>query len=575
MSNILLQRFARYLPVLRWGRQYRREQAIHDVMAALTVTLMLVPQALAYAILAGLPPQVGLYASLLPLLVYALLGTSSTLAVGPVAVAALMTATAVAPYSAQDPALGLQAALILACLSGIFLSLAGCFKLGFLANFLSHPVMSGFIGGASLVIASSQLPTVLGLHAEGSHLLALWRSMLGQWQQIHLPTAIFSAMTLGLLLLSRRYGQRLLLSLGCSKFWSQTLVRAIPALLVVIGTIAMRAGWAMFAGVRTVGSIPSGLPTLALPHGSLAMWQSLLLPAALISIIGTVESISVAQSLAMKRRERIDPDQELIALGGANLVASLSGGQPVTGGVSRSVVNMDAGAQTPAAGLFTALGMLLATVFLASWLSALPRFILASTIIVAVMSLVDLRMFTDTWRRNRSDFAALLATFMITLLVDIEHGISAGVLLSMGMHLYRSSRPHIAIVGQVPGTEHFRNVARHAVTLCPDVVTLRVDESLYFANARYLEQKVLEVISDNPSLKHVILMCSAVNEVDGSALEVLEAINHHLSALGIGFHLSEVKGPVMDMLQHVPLRQQLNGKIYLTQHQAYAALACH
>lgn len=271
MSNILLQRFARYLPVLRWGRHYRRDQAIHDVMAALTVTLMLVPQALAYAILAGLPPQVGLYASLLPLLVYALLGTSSTLAVGPVAVAALMTATAVAPYSAQDPALGLQAALILACLSGIFLSLAGCFKLGFLANFLSHPVMSGFIGGASLVIASSQLPTVLGLHADGSHLLALWHSMLGQWQQIHLPTAIFSALTLGLLLLSRRYGQRLLLSLVCSKFWSQTLVRAIPALLVVIGTIAMHAGWTMFAGVKTVGSIPSGLPVLALPHGEIAM----------------------------------------------------------------------------------------------------------------------------------------------------------------------------------------------------------------------------------------------------------------------------------------------------------------
>ncbi|HEY0906718.1 MAG TPA: SulP family inorganic anion transporter, partial [Methylophilus sp.] len=262
-------------------------------------------------------------------------------------------------------------------------------------------------------------------------------------------------------------------------------------------------------------------------------------------------------------------------LGAANLAASLSGGQPVTGGVSRSVVNMDAGAKTPAAGLFTAVGMCLATVFLASWLSALPRFILASTIIVAVMSLVDVRVFVETWRRNRSDFAALLVTFMITLLVDIEHGISTGVILSIAMHLYRSSRPHIAIVGLVPGTEHFRNVARHRVTLCPDVVTLRVDESLYFANARYLEQKVLEVVADNPSLKHVILMCSAVNEVDGSALEVLEAINHHLSALGIGFHLSEVKGPVMDTLQHSCLRQQLNGKIYLTQYQAYAALACH
>lgn len=575
MSNPFWVKLAPYVPILRWGRHYQREWAIHDLMAALTVTLMLVPQALAYAILAGLPPQVGLYASLLPLLVYALLGTSSTLAVGPVAVAALMTATAVAPYSAQDPALGLQAAMILACLSGLFLTLAGVFKLGFLANFLSHPVMSGFIGGASLVIASSQLPILLGIQADGSDMLALWRSMLGQWHQIHLSTAVLSALTLGLLLLVRHYGKQVLLSLGYSMFWAQMLVRSVPALLVVIGTLAMQAGWTMLMDVRTVGEIPAGLPALALPHGDRSMWQSLLLPAVLISIIGTVESISVAQSLALKRRERIDPDQELIALGGANLAASLSGGQPVTGGVSRSVVNMDAGAQTPAAGLFTALGMLLSTLFLASWLSALPRFILASTIIVAVMSLLDGRMFVDTWRRNRSDFAALLVTFMITLLVDIEHGISAGVLLSMAMHLYRSSRPHIAIVGQVPGTEHFRNVMRHTVTLCPDVVTLRVDESLYFANVRYLEQKVLEVVADNPTLKHVILMCSAVNEVDGSAIEVLEAINHHLAALGIGFHLSEVKGPVMDMLQHTPLRQQLNGKIYLTQYQAYAALACH
>lgn len=566
---------ARYVPALRWGRYYRREQAIHDLMAAVMVTLMLVPQALAYAILAGLPPQVGLYASLVPLLVYALLGTSSTLAVGPVAVAALMTATAIAPYSARDPALGLQAALILACLSGLFLMLAGFFKLGFLANFLSHPVMSGFIGGASLVIASSQLPTLLGISAEDTHLLGLWRSMIGQWPQVHLLTTLWSALTVGLLMLARRYGQQSLLRLGCSQFWAQTLLRALPALFVVLGTMAVHANWAIFNGVRVVGQIPAGLPVLGLPKGDLVMWQALLLPAVLISIIGTVESMSVAQSLALKRRERIDPDQELIALGAANLAASLSGGQPVTGGVSRSVVNMDAGAATPAAGLFTAAGILLATVFLAAWLSALPRFILASIIIVAVTRLVDWRMFIETWRRNRSDFAALLMTFVITVLVDIEHGISFGVILSIAMHLYRSSRPHIAVVGQVPGTEHFRNVTRHAVKVCPDVVTLRVDESLYFANARYLEQKMLEVVADHPSLKHVILMCSAVNEVDGSALEVLEAINHHLAALGIGFHLSEVKGPVMDMLQHSPLRQQLNGRIYLTQYQAYAALACH
>lgn len=566
---------AAYLPVLRWGRQYQRAQAMHDLMAAGMVTLMLVPQALAYAILAGLPPQVGLYASMLPLLVYALLGSSSTLAVGPVAMAALMTASAIAPYSAQSLALGLHAALILAALSGIMLMLGGFLNAGFLANFLSHPVMNGFISAASLVIASSQLPVLLGLKPEGSQLLALWQGMVADWGQRHMPTALLSVLTLCVLVLSRRYGTRALQAMGCPLFWGQALVRAVPALLVVAGIVVMHSQWGLLAGVSTIGQIPSVLPLLAFPHGALAMWQSLMLPAALIAIIGAVESISVAQSLAMRRHERIDPNQELIALGAANLAASLSGGQPVAGGMSRSIVNLDAGAQTPAAGMYTALGMLLATLCLAAWLSALPRFVLACTIIVAVMRLFDGRAFIQTWRRNRSDFSALLATFMVTLLVDIEHGLSTGVLLSIALHVYRSSQPHIAIVGQVPGTEHFRNVARHTVNVCPDVVTLRIDESLYFANARYLEQKVLEVLAAQPGLKHLVLMCSAVNTVDSSALEVLEAINHLLAAQGIGFHLSEVKGPVMDKLAQSTFLKQLNGKVYLTQHQAYAALACH
>lgn len=565
----------RRLPVLDWGRRYQRQHAIHDLTAAVIVTLMLVPQALAYAILSGLPPQVGLYASMLPLVCYALLGTSSTLAVGPVAVAALMTASAIAPYSAQNLQMGLQAAIVLACLSGLFLLFAGVFRLGFLANFLSHPVIAGFIGAASLVIASSQLPTLLGIQASGDNMLTLWHGILLQIDEVHGVTALLSLLTLLLLLLFRRYGVRALQTAGLSLFWAQTLSRSVPALLVISGTWAIRQNFTILAGVRTVGQIPTGLPALTWPHWDAPLWQALLMPAILISIVGYVESISVAQNLAMKRRERIDPDQELLALGAANLAASFSAGQPVTGGVSRSVVNMDAGAQTPAAGFFTAVGMLLATLFLAGWLSDLPRFILAATIIVAVLSLLEWQVFIDTWRRNRSDFLALLMTFMITLLVNVESGISAGVLLSVAMHLYRSSRPHIAIVGQVPGTEHFRNVARHAVKVCPDVVTMRVDQSLYFANARYLEQKVLEVLADNPAVKHVILMCSAVNEVDSSALEVLETINQHLSALKIGFHLSEVKGPVMDTLQDSSLKQQLNGKIYLTQYQAYAALACH
>lgn len=565
---------ARYFPILHWGRHYQRHQAMHDLMAAVVVTCMLVPQALAYAMLSGLPPQVGLYASMLPLVAYALLGTSSTLAVGPVAVAALMTASAIAPYSAQSPALGLQAAVILACLSGMVLGLAGILRLGFLANFLSHPVIAGFMGAASLLIASSQVPVLLGLHARGDNILTLWQAILVQLGQAHPATTLFSGLALLFLLATRRYGQPLLQAAGISLYWAQVICRMAPVLLVIAGILAVQGASSWTAGVATIGRIQPGLPALALPSWHASIWQSLLMPAILISIVGYVESISIAQSLAIKRRERIHPDQELMALGAANLAASISGGQPVTGGVSRSVVNTDAGAQTPAAGLFTALGMLLASLFLTPWLRDLPMCILATSIVVSVLGVFEWHVFSHTWQRNRSDFCALLATFLLTLLVNVESGISAGVMLSIAMHLYRSSRPHIAVVGQVPGTEHFRNIERHAVAVCPEVVTLRVDESLYFANARYLEQKVLEVVADQPTLKHLVLMCSAVNDLDGSALEILQLINRHLSRLGIGFHLSEVKGPVMDLLQRSHFPQQLHGHIYLTQYKAYEALSC-
>lgn len=564
----------RYLPILRWGRHYQRQQAIHDGMAAVIVTFMLVPQALAYAVLAGLPAQVGLYASMLPLVVYAVLGSSSTLAVGPVAVAALMTATAIAPFAAQSTALGMQAALILAAISGVFLSAAGVLRLGFFANFLSSPVIAGFMTAASLLIASSQVPVLLGITVTGDHLWSLWQGIFQHAGQWHAATAILSVLAITTLTLTRRFGRTLLERMGWPAYWAAMFSRAVPALLVMASIVLMRLQLPSLEGVKVLGNIPAGLPTLSLPSLDAGLWQALWMPALLISIVGYVESISVAHNLAMKRRERLDPDQELLALGCANLAAALSQGQPVTGGVARSVVNMDAGAQTPAAGLFTAIGMGLATVLLTGWLSDLPRFILAATIVVAVLSVINLKVFADTWRRSRSDFVALILTVLMTLFVNVESGISAGVGLSIAMHLYRSSRPHIAIVGQVPGTQHFRNIERHAVDVCPDVVTLRLDESLFFANARYLEQKVLEIVASQTGIKHLVLMCSAVNAIDSSAMEVLQEINLTLSRLNIGFHLSEVKGPVMDKLQQTPLAQHLNGHIYLTQYQAYEALAC-
>jgi SulP family sulfate permease len=574
MSFNFKHQWARYLPILRVWHEYNREKAVGDATAAMIVTLMLVPQALAYAMLSGLPPQVGLYASMLPLILYAVFGTSATLAVGPVAVAALMTASAIAPFSTISTEMGVQAAVVMALISGIFLLVAGVLRLGFLANFLSHPVIAGFISAASIVIATSQLPTLLGFSVSGDNMPQLVTAMLSQINKAHGMTSLLSCITIGVLWCGRKYASQLLQQLGLRAFVAQTLARAIPAILLVLGVWAVRIDVAWMADIKTVGEVVGGFPSIGLPTFSENMWRALIMPAMLISIVGYVESISVAQSMAIKRRERVQPDQELIALGLSNLAAGVSAGLPVTGGVSRSVVNVDAGAKTQLAGLMTGIGMIAATYFLATWLSDLPRFILAATIIVAVLSLFDLNVFKHTWQLSKRDFVALMITFLTTLLVNVEWGISAGVLLSIGLHLYKSSHPHIAVVGQVRGTEHFRNIERFDVNVCPDVVTIRIDESLFFANARFLEQRIHEIVAENPTLKHLVLMCSAVNDIDGSALEVLENVNDHLKRLGIGFHFSEVKGPVMDNLKRSHLLDLLNGNIYLTQFKAYEELSC-
>jgi SulP family sulfate permease len=563
---------ARYVPILDWGRRYDRATAASDLLAAVIVTIMLIPQSLAYAMLAGLPPQVGLYASIAPLLAYAILGTSRTLAVGPVAVVSLMTASAAGGVAAQGTPEYLGAAIVLALLSGGFLLVLGVFRLGFLANFLSHPVISGFITASGLLIAVSQLKHLLGVSAEGDTAIALVGGLVRHAGQVNLPTAVIGVSGLAFLFWVRRGLQPLLQRAGLPARPAGMFAKAGPVVAVAASTLAVWALGLEQAGVRTVGEIPGGLPSLALPAFEVSDWLALAGPAALLSIVGFVESVSVAQTLAAKRRQRIDPDQELVALGASNLGSAFSGGFPVTGGFARSVVNFDAGAETPAAGAYTAVGIAAAAVFLTPLIRDLPNATLAATIIVAVLSLVDIKALSRTWRYSRTDFAAMAATILFTLGMGVEAGIVAGVGLSLALYLYRGSRPHVAIVGQVPGTEHFRNVLRHQVQTAPGIVTLRVDESLFFANARYLEDTVYELVAEDKAIRHLVLMCSAVNEVDASALESLEAINARLRDAGVTFHLSEVKGPVMDRLRRSHFLQDLTGQIYLSQHEAITSL---
>ena len=561
------------LPILEWGRRYDRDTLVSDLVAAIIVTMMLIPQSLAYALLAGLPPEIGLYASVAPLLLYAVFGTSRVLAVGPVAVVSLMTAAAIGEHAVAGSPQYWAVAITLAFLSGVMLLIMGVLRLGFLANFLSHPVISGFISASGLLIAASQLKTLLGVKAEGHNVIDLAQALISQLPNIHVLTLVVGVLATAFLFWVRKGLKPLLIRVGLNARLADVLAKAGPvAAIAVTALLAWILDW-KGQGLRLVGSVPQGLPPLTLPLWDLALWQSLAMPALLISVVGFVESVSVGQTLAAKRRQRIEPNQELVALGASNLSAAFTGGFPVTGGFARSVVNFDAGAQTPAAGVYTAVGITLASLFLTPALYFLPQATLSATIIVAVLSLVDLGMLKRTWAYSRTDFLAALATLLMTLVQGVEVGLVVGVAVSLVLFLYRTSRPHIAEVGQVPGTEHFRNVLRHHVATSPRLVSLRVDESLYFANARALEDRINDLVAERPALKHVVLQCSAINDIDASALESLEAIDHRLRDAGLRLHLSEVKGPVMDRLQATEFVARLSGKIYLSHYQAIAQLS--
>ncbi|MDR5905996.1 SulP family inorganic anion transporter [Franzmannia qiaohouensis] len=563
----------RYLPILAWLPHYHRRLFGADLLAGIIVTVMVIPQSLAYAILAGLPAVVGLYASILPQLVYCLFGTSRTLAVGPVAIIALMTGAALSAVASPGSPEYLQAALVLSLLSGGMLAAMGLMKLGFFTNFLSHPVISGFLTASGILIAASQVGSMLGIHSSGFTLLERLVTLIPNLADIHLPTLVIGLGTLSFLVLMRRYGRDTLCRLGLVAGLADLLAKAGPVFAVVATTLATWYWDLAASGVAVVGAIPQGLPPLTLPFSELSLWRALLIPALLISLVGFVESISMGQMLAAKRRQRISPNQELIGLGGANLAAGFSGGMPVTGGLSRTVINFDAGAQTPAAGAFAALGIALVTLSMTSLLYYLPIATLAATITVSILTLVDIDMLRQTWRYSRSDFAAMAVTILLTLVEGVEAGIIAGVALSVGLFLYRTSRPHSALVGRVPGTEHFRNLTRHEVETASHLALLRIDESLYFANARYLEDTVYDLVASRPELEHVVLICSAVNLIDASALESLDAINARLKDSDVTLHLAEVKGPVMDQLNRSHFLDEITGRVFLSTYAAWRELS--
>ncbi len=572
-----LDQWSSFLPILDWGLHYRRDYLVGDITAGIVVGTVLIPQAMAYALLAGLPPQIGLYASILPLVVYAFLGTSRLISVAPVALDSLMVAAAIAPLAAENTPEYLGLALLLALMIGVIDILMGVFRLGFLVNFLSQAVISGFISAAAIVIGFSQVKHLLGLKIpQTESFLQLLTYLAKGISAINWLTLSLGLVSILLLVYFPNWLGKQLKKRGFQELTIMPLTKSAP-LLIVIGSSLLV--WCFHldrvAGVKVVGDIPKGLPSLSFPalDGNTI---TTLLPAALaISFVGFMEAYSVGKFLASKRRQKVDANQEFIALGAANISAALTGGYPVTGGVSRSGVNFSANANTPLASIITALIVALTVMFLTPLFYCLPQACLAAIIVMAVSSLLDFATLKRLWIYNRADALAWISAFLAVLITSVEKGILFGAAVSILLHLWRTSKPHIAVVGRVGNSEHFRNFLRHEVKTCPHVLAVRVDASLYFVNTKYLEDYLLKALNDRPEVKYLLLVCSAVNSIDGSALETLKSLILDLNNRGIEFYMSEVKGPVMDGLLKIGFVEEL-GKdhIFLTTDQAMRFLEC-
>lgn len=554
-----------------WLADYPKRHLRDDLTAGIIVTLLVLPQSLAYALLAGLPPQAGLYASIFPAIAYALLGSSRVQAVGPVAITAIMTLSVLAPLAPPGSPEYLGLAATLSLLSGIIVLACGLCRLGFLAQLLSRPVINGFLGGSAVLIAITQAGHLLGLPGTEHSPAALASSVASG---LHLPTLAIGLSSLLVLAFARSLLPGLLRRCGMAPGHAAFVVRLMPLLVILAATLAViRYDLDTGAGVAVIGRIADGLPGFAFFLPAPDTLHRLLIPALLMALIGMVQNISMAQALAIKRRERIDANRELIGLGAANAVAAFYGGMPVGGGISRSAVNVAAGAQTPLAGIVSALAMSAVVAGASQWFSRLPLAALAAGIMVAAASMIDLKALRDAWNYDRADAAAYLGTALGVLLLGLERGIGLGILLSLATLLLRASTPHIAVLGRLPGSEHFRNIERHGAETVPGLLLLRIDESLFFGNLAAVEARLAQELAKAPETRDIVLIMSAVNRVDATAMETLYDLNRDLAERGIRFHLAEVKGPVHDRLARSPLWPALSGRVFVSVNDAFEALS--
>jgi len=522
-------------PSLDWIRNYDKSWLSGDISAGLTVGVMLIPQGMAYSMLAGLPPIHGLYAVTIPLIVYALMGTSRQLAVGPVAMVSLLISSGVGQLAAAGTEEYISYAILLALMVGVLQLLMGIFRIGFLVNFLSHPVIAGFTSAAAVVIGFSQLKHILGVKTEGESVIGIFKQIMAQVQDFHFISIMIGMGSIITLILVKK------------------LHKKIPAPLVVVtlGILIVSVFALDQSGVKIVKEIPSGFPMPALPIFDWGAIQKLLPTAFAISFVGFMESIAVAKAIQAKHKDyELSSNQELIALGTANIVASALKAFPITGGFSRTAVNDQAGAKTGLASIISAFLIILTLLFLTSYFYFLPNAVLAAIILVAVYGLIDFKEAKHLWHADRTDFALFLVAALGTLLLGIEEGILVGVVLSMGILIYRVSYPHMAELGRVPGTTLFRNVDRFEnLEMVEGVAILRIDAPIFFANLSNIQERIQKLRSDRPQTKKIIIDAAAVSHLDSSGAHMLHDLHESLKEKGIQLHIAQAIGPVRDAMQ--------------------------
>lgn len=529
-------RLKQFIPILGWLPSYKGAQLKGDLSAGLTVGVMLIPQGMAYAMIAGMPPIYGLYASTIPLILYALFGTSRQLAVGPVAMVSLLTAAGIGAIAEAGTETYIALAIALALFVGLIQFFLGAFRLGFLVNFLSHPVVSGFTSAAALIIGLSQLKHLLGIGlGGGEHVHEILIEAARRIGETNLAALGIGLAGIGLILGARRINKAL----------------PGPLLAVAFGILAVWGLGLTQQGVKIVGEVPSGLPSFAMPDFSLENFNTLLPIALAIALVSFMESIAVAKAIQAKHKNyKVDANQELTALGMANIGGSFFQAFPTTGGFSRTAVNDQAGAKTGMASIISALLIALTLLFLTPLFYYLPNAILASVIMVAVFGLIDIREAVHLWHADRSDFWMLIATFTGTLALGIEQGILIGVALSLGLIIFRTTMPHFAVLGKLPDKPYYKNIDRFDdLEVRPDILIMRFDARLYFANVAYFKDKIEEQIEKKgKALKLFILDANSINSIDSSGMHALEDIDDYCKTQGVEFYLSSVKGPVRDAL---------------------------